>query len=207
MAPSIDEISKELYRAAEAGQVPQVRAALAQGAQLEWISRDGWTPLMTACVHHAGKCEEVVRALLEARANPDFEDERGRTPIFWASHEGLTGVLRMLLQAGASKVHTSDGHGVSALNHATRQNHVEVVRELLAARADPHQADSFGGTAMKEAGKMTHPRHADMRRLHGHGDAPAPPISYGSSSNYGSSSTSGNYGESSTSGTSDSSEL
>mmetsp|Transcript_22902 Transcript_22902/g.64322 ORF Transcript_22902/g.64322 Transcript_22902/m.64322 type:complete len:273 (+) Transcript_22902:84-902(+) len=162
------EASRRLYQAAEDGHLAQVQQALKDGGDVRWVSRDDWTALGTAATHHRGQYEEVIRALLEARSDPDYTDSRGRTPLFFAAHFGLTNPVRMMLQAGAKKIHTSDGHGVSALNHATRSNHVEVVKELLAARADPHQADGFGGSAHAEASFMKEAHHAEIRRLHGH---------------------------------------
>lgn len=77
----------------------------------------------------------------------DYVDERGRTPLFFAALHGRANTVKALIAAGAKIVNTADGHGVSALNHATRNNHVDVVKELLAAGADAHQPDAFGGTA------------------------------------------------------------
>eukprot|EP00932_Pfiesteria_piscicida_P016570 SRR837773.3487.p1 GENE.SRR837773.3487~~SRR837773.3487.p1 ORF type:complete len:229 (-),score=17.55 SRR837773.3487:292-930(-) len=76
------ELDRELYRAAEHGQLAAVQQALAAGANVHWVSRDGWRALGTAVVHHRGQYEEIVRVLLAARADPDHADDRGRTPLF-----------------------------------------------------------------------------------------------------------------------------
>lgn len=173
--PAVDELAVKRRRAsgkltagAKGGNLAMVKEALAEGADTETVDQDGWTPLSTACAHAQDEVEAVVDVLLASRANPDYEDSRGRTPLFFAALEGLPGAVKSLLKAGATKVHTNDGNGVSAINHATRRNHIEVVKELLAARANPHQQDAFGGTAFTEASKMEEPEHAEIRRLHGH---------------------------------------
>lgn len=151
------------------GDPERVQAALDLGADMERVWRDGWTALMVTGVHYRGaKSEECVELLLAARADVNFMDNRGRTALFFFAHRSAPNMVKRLLEEGVEHLDPSDGHHVSALNHATRNNHAEIVEALLAARADPHKGDLHGSTASHAALRMTEPHHADIRRLHGH---------------------------------------
>lgn len=168
--------SYELYKAASNGEFEHVKNWVMQGADVDRTWNDGWTALQIACEHYRGTSSDaVVEYLLEVRANPDFVDARGRTALFFAAKRGLTNIVKNLLAVSKNQLHTSDGHGVSALNHAVYGDHAEVVKHLLEARADPHQKCAHGGTAYKAAAKRGHP---EIRKHFGHDEpaaSPAPP--------------------------------
>ncbi|EOX94438.1 XB3 in, putative isoform 2 [Theobroma cacao] len=64
-----DQQSKDelLYQAASAGNVDAIKALCREGAAIEWIDRDGKTPLIVACMNP--ELIHVVKTLIEMGAN------------------------------------------------------------------------------------------------------------------------------------------
>ena len=85
-----------------------VRALLVAGADsnatsfddARWTSDDrGETPLHYVARRH-GDHIEIVRALLDAQADPKARDSRGMTPLHYAAQRGHGEIVQALLDAG-----------------------------------------------------------------------------------------------------------
>ena len=87
-----------LWKAAEMGYVPVVRALVTKGADMNKAENDGRTPLYIAS--QKGHVE-VVRALLDRGADINQAENEGGTPLFMASQNGHVEVVRVLLDRGA----------------------------------------------------------------------------------------------------------
>ena len=120
-----------------------VRLLLQARADTEATNCDNETPLFVAS--ELGN-ESVVSLLLQARADPHAENNSGRTPMLAASTENHAGIVRRLVQATA--LTESDG---APLRVAAKCGRVEVLRVLLASRADLEARDPFGRTALSLA--------------------------------------------------------
>ncbi len=90
------------------------------------------SPLLraAACNH-----VDVVRLLLEFRAEVNRRDQWGKTPLIAASKEGHDECMRVLLDAGAD-VDASEEEGRCALYYACAAGHASTVRLLLDRGAD-----------------------------------------------------------------------
>ena len=103
---------------------------------------------------------EVVKLLLDKKADPNILADN-TTPLLEAVYakqdSRALAVTKMLLAAGA-QVNLANSNGVTPLMAAVSGRHpqMEVVRELLSAKADKARRDSFGETA------------ADKARFYGH---------------------------------------
>ena len=100
------------------------------------------TPLRRAayCNH-----VDVVRLLLEFRAEVDRRDKWGKTPLIAAAKEGHDECVRVLLDAGAA-VDASEENGKGALYYACSAGHTSTVQLLLERGADVsarHGRDPF----------------------------------------------------------------
>ena len=108
-----------LMRAARGGDVVRVRQLVQLGAPLDLVDREGLSALHRACYEgHVA----VAKVLLDGKfegcgAAIDLQDERGWTPLMWASSWGQESVVRLLLARGANMAQHS-GSGKLALGLA-----------------------------------------------------------------------------------------
>src|SRR5207248_7456984 len=79
-----------------------VRALIGLGADVRLASRPaGFTPLHSAVADDEGAAmRDIVRALLDAGADPNARSASGGTPLHTAAFTGNVAVLEMLLAAG-----------------------------------------------------------------------------------------------------------
>ena len=87
-----------MFDAARANDVALVLKLLKQGAEREWRSPNGNTPLATAC---AAGSYEAAEALCAHGAELDTRTDYQSTPLMYAAHQGHTKICEMLLALGA----------------------------------------------------------------------------------------------------------
>jgi len=105
-----------------------VRNLLSQDIPFDLPDGKGSTPLALAA--KAGN-ELIVKALLDAGADPDSRDRKGRSPLFNAASGGHYGIAITLLEKGvATDIVDSDGKGIA--ERARRRAHMRVFRLLTA---------------------------------------------------------------------------
>ena len=90
--------------------------------------------------------EDIVRKLLEAKADPNIVAANGMTPLMVASFHGRASIATALLEHGANVNATRTGW--TTLMWACDEGHVDVVRVLLDARADVNRTNDDGETAL-----------------------------------------------------------
>ena len=134
-SPVQDDEVKELLAAALNNMLPEVEFILyrPQDPDLVLDSEGGETPLHLACSAGHG---QVVLLLLEARANQNKCNSSGMTPLLVASTVGDLSIVSLLLEASADHSKTSLRQGATPLHRAAQRGHGDVVRTLLAARAN-----------------------------------------------------------------------
>ena len=115
---------------------------------------DGWTPLQEAAARHY---EDVCKALVDAGANLDHQNNDGWTPLHEAAARGLMDTTRLLVEHGASlKVKNKDGD--TALHVAASHHMAEAVAYLLEKGADPDEMNA-------EARKPHSMAHGEAKEL------------------------------------------
>lgn len=103
-----------------------VRNLLSQDIPFDLPDGNGSTPLALAA--KAGN-ELIVKALLDAGADPDSRDRRGRSPLFNAASRGHYGITVALLDKGVERdIVDSKGQGMA--ERARRRAHMRVFRLL-----------------------------------------------------------------------------
>jgi ankyrin repeat protein len=108
---------------------------------------EGGTPLSLAVT--AGNYS-VVKALLDAHADPNGRTSGGWTPLMVAAQFDRATLAAALLGAGAD-VNAQDNRGGTALMHAAAERSIQVVTVLLKAGADPNIRTRDGRTALSDS--------------------------------------------------------
>lgn len=132
-----------LIKAAKRGDVSGVRQALAQGADVNAKTREGWTALMAASL--SADRVAVVRLLLARGADARARNGRGLTSLMYASGAGSEPVVRLLLTHGADVAVQDKEGGTTALMFAAS---APVTRLLLAWGAPVGTRDRTGRAAL-----------------------------------------------------------
>ncbi|GJN07564.1 hypothetical protein PR202_ga25464 [Eleusine coracana subsp. coracana] len=123
--------SKEelLYQQVNYGNVDGIRALRAQGAGLEWIDKEGKTPLMVACLRP--DLLNVAKVLIELGANVNAYRPGSYfgTALHHGAKKGLEQTVHLLLSHGANPFITNDDC-YTPLELARERGHVNVVRAI-----------------------------------------------------------------------------
>jgi ankyrin repeat protein len=100
----------ELFRAIESADRASVVECLKSAIEVNVRDRFGRTPLGLASTLGS---TDIVKLLLEHRANADFPDSIGRTPLMLAVRNDHADAVAVLLKAGADPTATdTTGHSV-----------------------------------------------------------------------------------------------
>ncbi|KAG1361832.1 putative E3 ubiquitin-protein ligase XBOS34 [Cocos nucifera] len=118
-----------LYQQVNYGNIEGIRALRNQGAGLEWMDKEGKTPLILACMRH--DLLHVAKVLIEMGANVNAYRPgcHAGTPLHHAAKKGLEQTVHLLLSHGANPfIMNDDCH--SALDLAREKGHCNVVRAI-----------------------------------------------------------------------------
>lgn len=138
-------VNRQLQDAAGAGNLKQVRALIAEGANVNAASRgDGHTALMLALLEGH---EKVWRHLLDAGARVDVKNEMGETALHLAAGHGNIEAMEALCERGVS-IDDKERFGKTPLMEAATEASTKAVEWLLEHGADPNVADKDGCTAL-----------------------------------------------------------
>lgn len=91
-----------LIPAAHHGHVKVVRELLATATDVNHVNRLGWTALLEAVILGDGSARyvEIVRLLLDGRADPNIADRDGVTPLAHAKRRGFDGMAALIAAKG-----------------------------------------------------------------------------------------------------------
>ncbi|XP_072983559.1 probable E3 ubiquitin-protein ligase XBOS34 [Typha latifolia] len=118
-----------LYHEVNNGNLHGIRSLRNQGAGLEWMDKEGKTPLILACLRH--DLLHVAKVLIELGANVNAyrPGSNAGTPLHHAAKKGLEQTVHLLLSHGASPfIVNDDCH--TALDMAREKGHHKVVRAI-----------------------------------------------------------------------------
>lgn len=92
-----------LIPAAERGHVETVRTLIEAGVDVDHVNRLGWTALLEAIILGNGgeQHQQIVQALVDAKANVALADREGVPPLQHARSRGYKKIEQILVAAGA----------------------------------------------------------------------------------------------------------
>ncbi len=166
-----------LRKAAEAGNVDELRRLISKGVDVNYSGRKGYTALHRASYEGHTECvkyllsingvnvnkrdEAGLTPLHRARPNcvplllsapgidVNMEDKKGRTPLCFAAKCGATERLQRLLLSPEVIVNAADAEGFTPLHYAVREGYTSCILMLLAAKGvNVNAADKKGNTPL-----------------------------------------------------------
>ena len=96
---------------------------------------------------HVAANESVVRALIQAGADVNAQNNKGITPLYFASEWGNLDTVNGLIKAGAD-VNLRDDYGLTPLHRSSLKGHVDVMKSLIKAGADVNAENEYGNTPL-----------------------------------------------------------
>ncbi len=154
--PCTSPQDESLLNAAGRGDKQGVEEAIAAGAHIDCVNRNGVTALMKAAQH--GRAD-IVRLLIERKATIDIADYEDATALHYAAD--YPEIIKILIEAGAD-VNVAGQYTNTPLIQAARRGNKDIVTLLLQAGAGVNDADEYGNTALLEA---TIGHHTDVARI------------------------------------------
>jgi len=148
--PSATEVQayQGLHRAAWRGDLPQLKALVAGGADLEARDSLGRTPLQVAT--HARQ-RDAIEVLAKSGARLDVLENDRYDAVTIAAVADDVPTLALLLSLGANPGQTTSRYDGTALIAAAHLGHDEVVRRLIAAGAPLDHVNNLHWTALIES--------------------------------------------------------
>lgn len=107
-----------------------------------------------------------VRTLI-ARGHLCDRDNSGYTALHYAARAGHLAICRMLLEAGIGVNEQTHGGGATALHRAAMMGRDQILKLLLAHKADALLQDSDGRTALHRAAEKGHLESCRILLQHG----------------------------------------
>ncbi len=155
--PVYEFFRNPIVNAVSQNDLQRVKALIARRVDIN-AANDSFTALMLASQN--GQVD-MVRALLDAKADVNGKPSGGPTPLMLAAMKGNENIVRALLSAKAD-VNAKAGDGTTALMLAATGGHAAIVSALLGASADVNAKGGPGFTALKLASQG---HHEDVMQL------------------------------------------
>ncbi|CAJ1360139.1 unnamed protein product [Effrenium voratum] len=124
-----------LHSAARAGQLEAAQVLQGYSAELNAQNAARETPVLLSVAH-----EEVLRFLVECRADLTLADENQLTPLLFAARQGYSSACAYLSSRGLGIVSEADLNAAEALEIAAENHFPQVVETLLWAGVDREKA-------------------------------------------------------------------
>lgn len=121
------------------GHVKVLEYMVDEGVPIDAQTEMGYTALHLGSLRGS---EDVVRCLLNKRADPTLTNQSGETPLIIAAERNHLKIVETLLVHGGSPIDAVARSGRTALGTAFLHGHVEVMGLLLDAGADPTMVEA-----------------------------------------------------------------
>lgn len=159
--------NKALYEAVLFQDVPKIKLLVGQGADPNYREND--RPLL-AWASQSGNAE-VVRALIDGKADVNSVDGIGHSPLLRAIDTQHTEIIKILLQAKADP-NFKDKEGKPALVYAVRSRKPEIAKLVIDAGADVKWVSPEGDSPALDVAQEGLPESAAMIKVLADAKAP-----------------------------------
>lgn len=118
------------------------------GGDVNGVDKNGYTPLISCAVHNRFISTQI---LIDAGANPDIQEKRGRTALYIATRNsnGYDTAQTLLKNGANANLKTKEGD--TPLLNAVHENDHKMVSLLLKYNTDPNIYDTQNNTALHKA--------------------------------------------------------
>ncbi len=148
-----DDGKSALMLAAELGNIEAVKVLLKHKAHIN--QKNATNGLMPLAYAAKGGNTAIVQLLIEHNATNNQNNAYGKTPLMYAVSEGHAEAAKLLLAYGVKNnepdINVLDRHELSTLMYAVMSADVDIVKLILAHKADVNLKNSHGTTAIKLA--------------------------------------------------------
>jgi ankyrin repeat protein len=171
-----------LHEAAATGGPKLVELLIVHGAEVNGPTESGGTPLHYAASyryphgdpalrhnwHYRDRWQrgDMIGLLLAKGAQVNARDNDGATALRCTLQDGDSEVAEMLIAAGAEKVTVKNEDDQRMLHDAYRRKHSDLIRLLLANRADTEEQDENGDTLLHLAARDPNQELAELLLAH-----------------------------------------
>uniref|UniRef100_A0A8C5MGR4 Ankyrin repeat domain-containing protein 16 n=1 Tax=Leptobrachium leishanense TaxID=445787 RepID=A0A8C5MGR4_9ANUR len=156
------DYKRPIHEAASMGHRDCLLYLLNKGVQVDCLKKADWTPLMMACTR---KNLDVIKDLIEHKANPMLRNKDGWNCFHIATREGDVDVISYLLDVCPEIWNTESKIRRTPLHTAAMHGCFEVVEILLErCNYDPDSKDSCGVTPFMDALQNGHLHIAKLLR-------------------------------------------
>jgi len=139
-----------LHHAALVGDLAQVQALVAAGADVNAKNERGFTPVLCACV--GGRCDIIRFLVNQAGADIHAANTRGVTPLLAAARWGHTDAVDLLFLCGAdADAARADAQGTTPLHEAAAGGHLAMAVKLCGLGAPVNCVTAQGVTPLNLA--------------------------------------------------------
>jgi hypothetical protein len=145
-----------LMIASDDGDVDEVEILIKNGADVNAVSRGGNTPLIKVSQDSVMNKDiqlNIVTKLIDAKANVNFKDKYGKTPLILATESNSPKIVSKLLQSSAD-VSIRDQHGNTALDIAQvweMNDIIKIITDYINKQNEPKtNTKRMGGTKRKK---------------------------------------------------------
>ena len=142
-----------IAKVAQTGDLNTMAKLLAAGMDINLQDKDGQPALITATL--AGQ-DDMVRLLLDHKADVLARTQKGMTALHAAAYVGDLTAAKLLIAHGAEVNDQANIARITPLHAAAEEDHPDVVKQLVAAGADPKRVEVNGYSAGSRAGWREH---------------------------------------------------
>ncbi|CAO2649967.1 Nn.00g012590.m01.CDS01 [Neocucurbitaria sp. VM-36] len=168
--PAFDALSYTWGSPFQSTPIPSIRNLSKAQLEAQYSSQKRHPIIINGHIHHINRnLHEALLRLSASVTNPDFGVDRRyakyrKTRLLEAAEEGDTTDVLRLIREGAD-INAQDAFGETPLHYATERQHIDVVRVLLRAGADPEVKNKRGMTILDRAEGISEEGHDAGRQL------------------------------------------